>query len=114
LEEVREIKKQYGYLNIEKASHNLQYGIIRHKNRNDHHWEYWLSVSRNGDAIPIKMKKNAAKEMVSDWISTSNVWGKDVLDWYDNNKNSIILHPETRVYVEKELSLKKGFFSHNI
>lgn len=103
LEEVREIKEKYGYLNLQKASHTLQYGVIRHKNRNDHHWEYWLYYDQYGNLIPIKMKKNAVKEMIADWISASIICGKDLKKWYDKNKNNMLLHPKTREYIEKEL-----------
>ena len=51
--------------------------------------------------VPIKYRK----EMLADWIGAGfAITGKrDVGGWYGNNKFNIILHPDTRKFIEENL-----------
>ena len=58
--------------------------------------------------IPQKMPIIDAKEMIADWRGAGRALGKpNTWEWYAANKQNIFLHPETRVWVEKELALLK-------
>lgn len=65
----------------------------------DHHWEWWLMPGRL-DARP--MSDAAIKEMLADWMGASRVYGgawpksQSEWDWWQKNKDRIILHPESR------------------
>lgn len=70
-----------------------------HWQRNPHHWEYWVNI--------IEMPQTFAREMVADWMGAGRGYtGKwDVQEWYDKNKERILLAPKTRKYVESLLAL---------
>lgn len=55
----------------------------------------------------LEMPETYAREMVADWMGAGRGYtGKwDVQEWYDKNKERILLHPRTRQYVESLLAL---------
>ena len=55
-----------------------------------------------GDVIPLKMPEKYICEMVADWMGAGKaITGKwDVIIWYNSNKQNIILHDNTRKFVE--------------
>jgi coproporphyrinogen III oxidase len=52
------------------------------------------------------MPQEYISEMVADWTGASMAqgYGSDVRPWYDQHKDDMILHPDTRKQVEKILS----------
>lgn len=82
---------------------------LHHIHHNPHHWQYWIlfedDPGQNREKA-IEMPVEYALEMVADWWSFS--WKEqkldEVLKWYDNHKNKIILHPKTRALVESILN----------
>ena len=79
-----------------------------HKRRNKHHWQYWLVFSEKDGADAIEMPEKYLMEMVFDWYSAAEGEGyenldKRVLDWYTEHRRNILLHPRTRIRLEKEL-----------
>lgn len=57
---------------------------------------------------PLPMSDSARKEMISDWFGAGRAYNKDWTPleprkWYEKNKDKIILHPETRAWVEAQL-----------
>lgn len=71
--------------------HHLRFG--------PHHWQHWLMHK----ADPIQMPNSYVYEMICDWISMGIITRKDKLEfitWYNTNKDTILLHPETRKLVE--------------
>jgi hypothetical protein len=89
----------YGDINTKtafEAAHAL------HLERNDHHWEYWVTSTDSGTYVTTSMPLDAAKEMVADWAgagrSTRGVWC--YRDWYKENKDRIRLNASTREFVE--------------
>jgi hypothetical protein len=89
--------------------HEFDTGINHHRNRNPHHWQYWLlytgfyaDESRPFTALP--MPERFVREMVADWIGAARAQGNtNVYGWYTSHKEEIILHPATRVLVEQLL-----------
>lgn len=71
-----------------------------HQNRNPHHWEYWVS-----EHSPLEMPHKYVREMVSDWMGAGRAktgrW--DINEWYEENKDSMVLHLATRLYVKAVL-----------
>jgi len=84
---------------------------VRHPNRNDHHWEFWITRSGWGDYKdnePIPMTYEAILEMIADWMGASRAYAgkwatKGNWKWYDNQWDKIKLHPDTREIVKRIL-----------
>ena len=45
---------------------------VKHQNRNEHHWEYWVNRSDKGS--PVRMPEQAIREMVADWLGASRAY----------------------------------------
>lgn len=73
-----------------------------HQNRNQHHWQNWLLTWDRGETVAIPMPERYVLEMIADWIGAGMVINgkKDANGWYEKNKHNMILHPETRKFVE--------------
>lgn len=80
---------------------------LLHLHRNPHHWQHWVLINDDPkeSEVLIEMPINYILEMVCDWWSFS--WVKDnlreIFDWYDEHKNYMRLHPNTRKNVERIL-----------
>lgn len=74
---------------------------LHHIHNNPHHWEHWCIVQANG-CQALEMPREYAYEMVCDWWAFShkkgNLW--EIFDWYEKNKREMLLHPNTREFVE--------------
>jgi len=105
-------KNQYKSTNSENPeqegpprSAEFEYAWLRHQNRNDHHWQWWVCITSAGQHVAIPMSRAAVIEMVCDWYGAGVAQGKpDVKGWYEENKDDMMLHPETRRLVEEELT----------
>jgi hypothetical protein len=75
---------------------------LYHQKRNPHHWQYWYLMNDSDPHLPLPMPEKYAREMVADWAGAGRaITGKwEVCAWYEKNKNKIILHPDTREFVE--------------
>lgn len=78
----------------------------RHQKRNRHHWQYWLITWDIGKTEPLPMPIVDIVEMVADWWGagwaiTGNKWG--VLSWYENNRDKIIVHPDTLAAIDEQI-----------
>lgn len=83
---------------------------LLHQKRNDHHWQYWVLREDNGDTKVLKMSEGAMRELVADWRGAGRAIMGDKADagaWYLKNRERIMLHPETRAWVETELGVHK-------
>ncbi len=81
---------------------------LMHLHRNPHHWQHWVLINddpKEGEIL-IEMPINYIFEMVCDWWAFS--WAKgnqqEIFKWYDEHKNYMKLHPNTRKKVEEILS----------
>ena len=112
----------YFYGTPDEDEFNLAW--LHHIHNNPHHWQHWILVNGYGKfgdpgvVTALEMPKVYALEMVADWWSFSWRSGNltEVFDWYERHKDSIVLHPNTREYVEHVLfeigeSLKKEMAS---
>lgn len=84
----------------------------RHQKRNDHHWQFHVLVMDDGIIVPMPMPEDAVLEMVADWAGANiAINGKcNVCDWHATNRDKILLHNDTRTYVEKLFLLNKNNF----
>jgi len=87
----------------------FDHAVAWHCNRNDHHWQYWVS----GDEVTLiegrdpevkPMNEVSIREMIADWKGAGRAQGTpDTVAWYRANRDKMILHPETRFKVEVRL-----------
>lgn len=92
-------------LAAEKEEKGYSYAWINHKNHNKHHWEYWTDFSRKGVyAAPMPYKYIV--EMLCDRIAASETYLKDnytiasPLNYYNNEKDFVVMHETTRKEIE--------------
>jgi len=76
---------------------------LHHQHRNPHHWQHWLLREDDGPTKALTMPESLAREMVADWMGAGRaITGKwEVASWYRDNRDKIILAPETRELVEQ-------------
>lgn len=78
-----------------------------HWRNNPHHWEYWLNSGRGlHDELANEMPYHFAREMVADWMGASRAYtgSWDLSAWYSRNRDRMVLHPRTKMYVEELMS----------
>lgn len=83
---------------------NFNKAWLLHIHRNPHHWQYWVLINDepNEGEIVIQMPHNYIVEMICDWWAFS--WNKgdltEIFSWYEERKNYIKMHKNTRKTVE--------------
>ncbi len=80
---------------------------LLHLHRNPHHWQHWVLINddpKEGEIL-IEMPINYILEMICDWWAFS--WAKgnlhEIFKWYDEHKDYMKLHPNTRKKVDEIL-----------
>ena len=87
---------------------------LLHIHRNPHHWQHWILIHddmENGELETVlEMPYDYIIEMICDWWSFSWFKGNllEVFSWYEEHKNYIKLHPNTRKLVEDILGRIKN------
>lgn len=89
----------------ERIHHAFDVAWKKHQNRNDHHYEFWVAFGDNGIPEPLAMPEQAWRELCADYLGMAKTLHKnwDVMPWYSQNAGRIILHPQTRFFVESML-----------
>ena len=79
---------------------------LHHQHYGPHHWQHWILREDSGNVIAIEMPEEFVREMVADWAGAGRaIAGKiDICNWYDKNREKMLLHPNTRQLVEILLS----------
>lgn len=84
---------------------------FHHIHVNPHHWQYWVLVNDDPKegTIALDMPDEYIIEMICDWWSFSWRSGDltEIFKWYDDHKDSMILHERTRASVELILTMIK-------
>lgn len=89
-----------------QLSDELVMSWLRHYHKNPHHWQWWLTRLDNGELKIMPMTDEYRREMLADWRAVSKMPGRqDVVPWYLQNKENIVLHPETRLWIEQQLGI---------
>jgi len=75
-----------------------------HIHLNPHHWNHWMYTDEDGTKT-LQMPETYVREMLADWYGAGRAirgtWSADW--WYEKNKETILLHPTTRLWVEADL-----------
>ncbi len=77
---------------------------LLHIHKNPHHWQHWVLINDDPEEgkILLEMPYEYIIEMICDWWSFS--WEKgslfEIFVWYNDHKEYIELHPDTRKIVE--------------
>lgn len=80
---------------------------LLHIHRNPHHWQHWILINDDPEEgeIILEMPYCYILEMICDWWSFS--WQKgnlfEIFVWYDEHRDHIKLHSNTRKIVENIL-----------
>lgn len=99
----------------EKVDKAFSKAWLHHQHANPHHWQYWCPVEAregwdesdplpfDGLTIAVKMPEKFAREMVADWWAAGRAYDGAwrLPEWYEDNKRTMVLHPETREFVER-------------
>lgn len=75
---------------------------LHHQHVNAHHWQHWLLRMDDGPTVALEMPAPLVLEMVADWMGAGRaITGRwDVREWYERNREIIVLHAETRRLVD--------------
>ncbi len=96
------IKRFYPEKELTEKPAAFDYAWLKHQKHNKHHWQHWVLISDHGVIKPLKMPRKYALEMIADWTGANHaiIGSPDCKEWYENNKQYMLLHPETRNLVE--------------
>ena len=87
----------------DKSKEDFNIAWNHHIHCNPHHWEYWI-IPGNENKV-LEMPEKYINEMICDWIGAGiAITGKrEFKEWYQKNKERIVLHTLTRQKVETYL-----------
>jgi len=91
----------YKYFEVESE---FEKAWLHHQHKNPHHWQYWVQLktykdkTANYEAHEIPFKYT--KEMICDWIAMGIKFNDTAIEYYNKNKDKMILHETTRKRVE--------------
>ena len=93
----------------EKVKKDFEYAWLHHIHNNPHHWQYWVLINDEDGTYALEMPYKYVIEMICDWWSFSFKQGnlKEIFNWYEKNKQNMILHENTRKLVEEILERVK-------
>jgi len=81
------------------------YVFASHLRRSEHHWQYWGYIRNSGEVRYLPMSDSARKEFLADLRASSRYYGTDVAEWYQEHKDEMHLHLDTRAWLECQLGL---------
>ena len=88
-----------------KAGDAFDVAWLHHQHRNKHHWQRWRLVQGSDPDKILPMPDKYRKEMVADWRGAGLAYKQpDTPAWYQGHRDKMQLHPETRAWIEKELT----------
>jgi hypothetical protein len=88
------------YNKLNKNEEQFQKAWFLHQHRNKHHWNYWISVSKKTDIIPVPMPKKYVVQMICDWRGMARKFNDSAFDYYNKNKGEMILHKDTKGLID--------------
>ena len=91
---------------LDEVKLGFDYAWLIHMHRNDHHWQHWVLHRDEGETLPLKMPEAAVYEMICDWwsFSLNEKAPEKIFSWYDENKDKMVLHADTRDLVDDILT----------
>lgn len=99
----------YGKNKSFKVVQKFKYAWLHHIHNNPHHWQYWVLINDDEPEEALEMPWWYAIEMICDWWAFSWKDGNlyKIFDWYDEHKDKMKLHPNTRRFIEDILKRMK-------
>lgn len=93
----------YDKENHPRSSDAFNLAWNHHQNHSPHHWQYWCLINDvdHPQVQPLDMPFKYIIEMICDWQSAGNHYGNTAKDWYEKQKNKMILSDNTRKVVER-------------
>lgn len=84
---------------------NFNQAFLMHIHRNPHHWQHWVLINDAGEEekqVIFDLPYKYIIEMICDWWSFSWSSGnlREIFNWWEKNKNNILLSRNTREKVE--------------
>ena len=94
----------YGEHNV-ITQRNFNKAWLHHQHLNPHHWQHWVLRNDDGTTIALDMDIYSVLEMICDWWSFSLKQNKplEIINFYNNNKEHIMISDNTRCVVEEIL-----------
>lgn len=93
-----------------RATDPYKWAWLHHQRTNKHHWGYWVvyipipdqNYNEVWGCLPIPDRYR--REMLADWIGSGKTFGSsNPAEWYEKNKDKMLLHPDTRAWIEEQL-----------
>lgn len=96
----------YGDNKNNQVKDAFNYAWLHHIHENEHHWQHWVLINDEDGTQALEMPEEYIIEMICDWFAFSFKSGnlKELLNWYTQHKNNMMLHPKTRSKVEDILN----------
>lgn len=83
---------------------------LYHKNRNKHHWEFWLDNQDGADFKPVKIPYKYVIEMFCDMVGASKAYNLNTFNesepwkyYITRCKGKRLMHPDSQYLLEKLL-----------
>ena len=107
----------YGGQRTQAVEEDFNRAWLHHIHHNPHHWQYWVLINDEAKEgiIALRMPYRYVIEMICDWWAFSWRNGNlyEIFDWYDNHKDYMKLHKDTRELVEEILGEIKAKLDEN-
>jgi hypothetical protein len=104
---VEPVRDSTGYYKAaETGDQAFDFAWLLHQKRNRHHWQWWVLPLDDGGIKVLPMDSISRLEMLCDWWGASMAQGYKgkSKSWYETNKGKMQLHPDTRAWVETNVS----------
>jgi hypothetical protein len=96
-----------GFYVAENVPDELASSWLHHYHHNKHHWQWWVVLLDGKVYKVLPMTDEYRREMLADWLAVARMPGRQaMLPWYQENRDAMLLHPETQQWVEKQLGLR--------
>jgi hypothetical protein len=91
---------------LHEVERSFDLAWLHHQRRNDHHWQFWVLRNDDGTTRALQMTDATRREMLADWMGAGRaITGRwETAEWYAKNREKIMLHPETRAFIEAKLA----------
>lgn len=88
------------------GSEEYHLALHMHFQRNKHHWQWWIWNRDDGTIKVFPMSDRHRHEMLADMRGAGRAQDKPntFASYYKANRNKMILHPETREWLEKQIN----------
>lgn len=94
----------YPEAGMDKSESEFKYAWNHHQKTNQHHWQYWVMVE-NKEIKSLKIPFIYIFEMLCDWTAMSYKFNDLPSEFYNKNKDDMILEETTTMCIENWLPL---------